>query len=166
MVAFCVDCELCLCKICHAYHHKKHKTHEILPLDKISQPRFCPEHPNYTIEHYCKTCDKFSCLYCAMTYHKGDHDNDIIEKMAYKHRKLLCDTIAPVEEMIENLSKAEDGINQTQEKIKEQASEIDQEINKCYDGQLQKLNEHHKQLKKQLSTECSIVERKGTKKTT
>ena len=159
VVAFCVDCELCLCKICHAYHHKKHKTHEILPLDKISQPRFCPEHPNYTIEHYCKTCDKFSCLYCAMTYHKGDHDNDIIEKMAYKHRKLLCDAIAPVEEMIENLSKAEDGINQTQEKIEEQASEIDQEIDKCYDGQLQKLNEHHKQLKKQLQNAVSWKEK-------
>ena len=151
VVAFCVDCELCLCKICNDHHHKKHKTHKILSLDKASLISFCPEHPKYTIEHYCKTCEKFSCLFCAITYHTGgDHDNDIIEKMAYKHRKLLCDTIAPVEEMIESLSKAEDGINQTQEKIKRLANEIDREIDKCYYEQLQKLNEHHKQLKKRL----------------
>ena len=88
-----------------------------------------------------------------MSQHVGDdHDDDVIEKMAYKHRKVLCEIIAPVEEMSKHQSEAKDDIVSTQEKIKEQASEIDQEIDKCYVEQLQKLNEHHKQLKKQLRT--------------
>ena len=159
VVALCVDCELNLCKVCYDYHSKKHERHDIMVLDRIAQPRYCTEHPGYKIEHYCKTCDKFSCLYCAMSHHVGDdHDNDIIEKMAYKHRKLLCEIIAPVEEMSENLSKAEANIVSTQKKIKEQASEIDQEIDKCYIKQLKELNEHHKQLKKQLRDSISQKE--------
>ena len=58
--------------------------------------------------------------------------------------------ITLVDEMIENLSTAEANIVNTQEKIKEQANEIDQEIDKCYYEQLQELNKHHKQLKEQL----------------
>ena len=159
VVAFCVDCELYLCKVCYDYHSKKHERHDVMLLDSITQPGYCPEHPNYKIEHYCKTCDKFSCLYCAMSHHVGDdHDNDIIEKMAYKHRKLLCETIAPVEEMSENLSKAEANIVSTQEKIKEQASEIEQQIEQCYEEHLLKLNEHHKELKQQLHKAVSRKE--------
>ena len=151
VVAFCVNCSLCLCNDCNMAHSKQNKTHDIVLLDKTSQPSFCPEHPKYTIEHYCKTCDKFSCLFCAMSHHVGDdHDNDVIEKMAYKHRKLLLKIIAPLDEMIENLSKAEANIVSTQEKIKEQANEIDQEIDKCYYEQLKELNKRHKQLKEEL----------------
>ena len=152
VVAFCTECTLCLCKDCNKVHQKKNKEHDVISLDKMPQPSSCSEHPGYMIEHYCKTCDKFSCLYCAMSHHVGDdHDNDIIEKMAYKDRKLLCKIIAPVEEMSENLSKAEANIVSTQEKIKEQASEIDQEIDKSYAVQLEKLKEHHEQLKQQLN---------------
>ena len=116
VVALCVDCELYLCQDCNKPHGKKNKTHDILSLDKTQEPSFCPEHPNYTTEHYCKTCEKFSCLCCAMTHHTGDnHDNDVIEKMAYKHRKLLCEIIAPVEEMSKNLSKVEASIVSTRE---------------------------------------------------
>ena len=67
--------------------------------------------------------------------------------------------ITPVEEMSKNLSKAEANIVSTQEKIKEQASEIDQEIDKCYVEQLQELNKHHKQLKKQLQDAVSEKEK-------
>ena len=152
VVALCADCTLCLCKDCNKVHQKKNKEHDMISLDKMPQPSSCSEHPGYKIEHYCKTCDKFSCLYCAMSHHVGeDHDNDIIEKMAYKHRKLLCEIIAPVEEMSDNLSKAEANIVSTQEKIKEQASDIDREIDKSYAVQLEILKEHHEQLKQQLN---------------
>ena len=80
----------------------------------------------------------------------AEHTRELVEKMASKHRGVLAEIIAPVEEMSENLSKAEANIVSTQEKIKEQASEIDQEIDKQHYEQLQKLNEDHKQLKQQL----------------
>ena len=69
---------------------------------------------------------------------------------ASEHRNVLRKIIAPVEEMSKNLSKAEANIVSTQEKIKEQANEIDQELDKRYYEQLQELNEHHRQLKKQV----------------
>ena len=117
VVALCVDCRLCLCKDCHNAHSKQNKRHDLISV--APQPRSCPEHPKYTIEHYCRTCDKFSCLYCVMSRHVGDdHDDDVIEKMAYKHRKFLCEIIAPVEEMSKHQYKAKDDIVSTQEKTK------------------------------------------------
>ena len=76
----------------------------------------------------------------------------------HEHRNMLMKIITPVEEMSENLSKAEANIISAQEKIKEQASEIDQEIDKCYDEQLQELNKHNQHLKKQLHNAVSQKE--------
>ena len=159
VVALCVECELYLCKVCHDYHIKKHRTHDVLSLDSIRKEGtvghptgkilYCPEHQKNELDYYCKTCDKIVCLYCTVKDHVG-HTHDIVEKTASEHRNMLMKIIAPVEEMSENLSKAEANIVSTQEKIKEQASEIDQQIDKCYVEQLKELNEHHKQLKKQL----------------
>ena len=101
--------------------------------------------------------DKMICLYCTVKDHIG-HTHDIVERAASEHRNMLMKIIAPVEEMSENLSKAEANIVSTQQKVKEQASEIDQQIDKCYVEQLQKLNKHHKQLKKQLREAVSQKE--------
>ena len=71
----------------------------------------------------------------------------------------MAEITAPVEQMSKMLSKAEASIVSTQEKIKGQANEIDQEIDKCYDEQLQKLNEQHKQLKRQLHDAVSLKQK-------
>ena len=161
VVALCVesDCELYLCQDCYKSHSKKYKTHDIVLLSTTSkdgptvQPAgkvlYCPEHQKNELDYYCKTCDKIVCLYCTVKDHVG-HTHDIVEKTASEHRNMLMKIIAPVEEMSENLSKAEDNIVNTQEKIKERASEIDQDIDKCYVEQLNQLNKHHRELKKQL----------------
>ena len=52
-----------------------------------------------------------------MKDHVG-HTYDIVEKTASEHRNVLMKIIAPVEEMSENLSKAEANIVSTQAKIK------------------------------------------------
>ena len=167
VVALCVECELCPCQDCNKVHSKKNKTHDIVLLSSTSKDGtaghstvkilYCPEHQKNELDYYCKTCDKIVCLYCTVKDHVG-HTHDIVEKTASEHRNMLMKIIAPVEEMSENLSKAETNIVSTQEKIKEQASEIDQEIDKCYVEQLQELNKHHKQLKKQLRDAVSQKE--------
>ena len=168
VVALCVDCELYLCKVCHEYHKKKNKIHDIVSLRLLTgekgagQPTrkvlYCPNHQKNELDYYCKTCDKIVCLYCTVKDHVG-HTHDIVEKTASEHRNVLRKIITPVDEMIENLSKAEANIVSTQEKIKEQANGIGQQIDKCYVEQLQKLNEHHKQLKKQLHDAVSEKEK-------
>ena len=159
VVALCVDCELYLCKVCHEYHKKKNRDHDTVtvPAGEALLINFCSEHNNAVteMEYYCEKCDKFTCLHCSSV----GHAHNIIEKMACKHRNMLMKIFTPIEEMSKNLSKAEANIVSTQEKIKEQASEIDQEIDKCYVEQLQELNKHHKQLKEQLH---DAVSRKKT----
>ena len=153
VVALCVDCELYLCQDCNKYHSKKNSQHNIVPLGDVPSVAdrilYCPNHQKNELDYYCKTCDKIVCLYCTVKDHVG-HSHDIVEKTASEHRNVLMKIITPVEEMSKNLSKAEANIVSTQEKIKEQASEIDQEIDKCYVEQLQELNKHHKQLKERL----------------
>ena len=167
VVALCVDCELYMCQDCNKYHSKKNTEHDIVPLDATSQATekvlYCPEHRKNELDYYCETCDKLLCIYCATKKEHAEHTHELVEKMASKHRGVLAEMIAPVEEMSENLSKAEADIVRTQEKIKEQASEIDQQIDKCYIEQLQKLNEHHKQLKEQLHNAASRKEDALTK---
>ena len=168
VVALCVDCELYLCQDCNKPHSKKNKTHDIVSLRLVTgeegagQPTrkvlYCPNHQKNELDYYCKTCDKIVCLYCTVKDHVG-HTHDIVEKTASEHRNVLRKIITPVDEMIENLSKAEANIVNTQEKIKEQASKIGQQIDKCYVEQLQKLNEHHKQLKDQLHEAVSEKEK-------
>ena len=164
VVALCVDCELYLCKVCHEYHKKENWDHNILSLgDATDQPKekvlYCPEHKKNELDYYCETCDKLLCIYCATKKEHAEHTHELLNKMAAKHRGVLADVIAPVEEMSKNLSKAEANIVSTQEKIKEQANEIDHEIDKCYYEQLQELNKHHKQLKKQLNEAASEKEK-------
>ena len=168
VVALCVDCELYLCQDCNKAHTKKNKTHDIVSLRIVTGEEaaghptrkvlYCPNHQKNELDYYCKTCDKIVCLYCTVKDHVG-HTHDIVEKTASEHRNVLRKIITPVDEMIENLSKAETSIVSTQEKIKEQANEIDQEIDKCYYEQLQELNKHHKQLKKQLHHAVSEKEK-------
>ena len=162
VVALCVDCELYLCKVCHEYHSNKSSEHNIVSLGDVSSAPvqkvlYCPEHPKNELDYYCKTCDKIVCLYCTVRDHVG-HTHDIVEKTASEHRNMLRKIITPVDDMIGNLSKAEANIVSTQEKIKEQANEIDQEIDKCYVKQLKGLNECHKQLKEQLHNAVSRKE--------
>ena len=149
-VAFCINCTQCLCKICYNYHSNKKKQHSIVLLGEESFFKFCPLHPEEReCKFYCETCDQFACLYCMKTNHEG-HTHDTTDKMAFKHRLMLTKMITPAEEIIENLSKVETNILSAQEKMKEQASEIDQEIDKSYHKQLQELNKHHRDLKEQL----------------
>ena len=161
VVALCVDCELYLCQDCNKYHSKKNSQHNIVPLGDASSEKvlYCPGHRKNELDYYCETCDKLLCIYCATKKEHAEHTHELLNKMAAKHRGMVAEIIAPVEEMSKNLSKAEANIVSTQEKIKEQASELDQEIDKCYIEQLQELNERHKQLKKQLHDAVSEKEK-------
>ena len=165
LVALCVCCKSYLCQNCHTTHSKAHK---ILSLNSIAKEKaaghlagnivYCPEHQTKELEYYCQTCDRLVCLNCTMKDHVG-HKFEIAKKSASECRSVLMKFTTPLAEMGKILSKAEANIITTQEKIKEQASEIDQKIDKSYEEQLQKLNEHHKQLKKELRDAASHKER-------
>jgi len=165
VVALCVNCESYLCQDCQMSHSKKNKAHNIVPLCSIikdgttiqftaDQALNCQKHRGNKLDYYCETCDEIVCLYCTAKDHVG-HTYDSVQKTASEHRIILLEITAPVEGINNNLSEAEDDIICMQEKVKEQAIEIDQQIDKCYGEQIEKLNEQCKQLKKQLQDAVS-----------
>ena len=57
------------------------------------------------------------CMYCTVKEHNG-HNHDTVKKMATKHRNELKVVIAPVDEMIRDLSEAHDNIDKMKKKIR------------------------------------------------
>ena len=171
VVALCINCTLCLCEDCNKCHRKKNKTHDVLQLNEACLPMitgaagvqpkekvpYCTKHPKNELEYYCQNCQNLICLSCSVKEHV-EHTHDTVVISANKHRNELTKMNAPVDEMNENLSKAEETIITMKDKIQKQVTEVDEMIDKCYTEQLTKLNEHHQQLKKQLQDELSQKE--------
>ena len=123
----------------------------------------------------CIDCELYLCNVCHGYHSNKFNEHNIVDAPSHGlvdraaasvHRNVLMKKITPVEEMSKNLSKAKGDIIGTEQKVKEQASEIDQEIEKCYFEQLQELKEHHKQLKKQVhdavSQKVEVLKKKLT----
>ena len=70
-----------------------------------------------------------------MKDHVG-HRFYLVEKAASECRNMLTKTTAPLVEISKSLSIGESNIFSTHEKIKEQTSETNQEIDKSYEEQL------------------------------
>ena len=158
VVSYCPDCSLFLCQVCNEAHKrgKSSRSHGIVSLTDLrsnkdvllqSKVPMCKEH-DYELKHYCETCEELVCLYCTMKEHR-DHNHDIVKKMADKHRSELCKATAPVEEMIESLSNAQDNIDKMKKKIRQRYNEVDKKIEQQYDVLIHKLLEQKEQLKQQ-----------------
>ena len=151
VVVLCTSCIQCLCKVCHEHHRgtgEENNEHDIIPLDKTS---FCLEH-NKSFEFYCEKCDKFACSKCKVKHSSGDNHNlGIIEQMASKHRNILTDVAAPIDEISKALSETETKLIRAQKRLEEQFTEIDQSIDNQYEIQLKNMKERHDHLKKELT---------------
>jgi len=152
VVALCINCEQCLCEVCNMYHSKKNSAHNVILLHANSQQKtfYCPEHPNNELDYYCETCDKIVCLYCTVKDHAA-HKHDTLEVIATNHQNDLTKIISSVEEMSILLSNAEQDVFAMKENVVKQVKEVGEIIDKCYVDHLTKLNEQHRQLKKQLN---------------
>jgi len=154
VVALCTTSAQYLCGLCKSYHLRK--KHDIVPVQPMEKALYCPLHKK-ELDHYCETCDKVICHYCVTKDHVG-HTFDTVESTASKHRDELTKLIAPVDEMITNLTKSKREIVFMKGKIDNQASEIEKMIDECLADQVAKLNQQHQQLKKQLLGELSQKE--------
>ena len=160
-VAFCPDCNLCLCHLCNGHHKRSIKSHghgtvaltELRSKKNVtirlkSKPLMCRKH-DLELLFYCETCDELVCMCCAMKDHIG-HNHDTVKNMVGKHKEELKKITAPVEEMIRGLSDTHDNIEKMKKKIRQQGDEVNEKINQCYSEVIQKLIEQKKQLKQQV----------------
>ena len=158
----CLDCSAFLCSRCFDNHKysKEYQNHNTMPLKLQSEKvvRKCQEHELELI-FYCETCDQLVCQYCIVRYHIK-HDHDIVKKMATKHRKELDKIMEPVEKMIEGLSVAHREVSNMRDKIRAQADDIDEEIDKYYE----ELHRRLQQQRDKLTKELHEVSRKKKKK--
>ena len=150
VMALCITCTERLCEFCNDYHIRKE--HKVIAVGPVEKTLFCPLHSSKKLDHYCKTCEDFICYYCVINEHK-QHKYNTMEASARDLRSELTEITAPVDEMIISLNKAKRVIGAMKDEIENQVKKIENMIDKCYTEQLAKLNECHKQLKKQLQGE-------------
>jgi len=161
VVGYCPDCNLFFCHICNESHkrNKRSRGHGIVPLAELKsnkdisiQPKpkipLCKEH-EYELKHYCESCDELVCLYCTMKEHNG-HNHDTVKKVADKHRKVLKEITAPVDEMIKGLDETHGNIDDARKKIRKHGEDLNKEIDQHYDRVMKQLMEQRDDLKQQV----------------
>jgi len=107
----------------------------------------CTEH-DYELKHYCETCEELVCLYCTLKTH-STHNHDTIKKMASKHRHHMKEVTAPLDKMINNISEAQDNIENVKRSISEQGEEGEKKIDQHYNELIEELMEQKEKMKKQ-----------------
>ena len=150
VVSFCPECNSFLCHACNDHHkrNKRYRGHTVVPLTELKSNKdapiqaklkipLCKEHDEQ-LKYYCETCDELVCMYCTVKKHNGHH-HDSVKQMATKHRTELKKIINPVEVMINNLSIANDSIENVKNKIRKRGEEVNKSIDQYYDEQLHKL---------------------------
>ena len=170
VVTYCPECNMFFCQICNESHKrsKRFRGHGIVPLTELRsnkdvtiQPKakapICKEH-DIELLFYCETCEQLICMYCTVKEHNG-HNHNTVKKMATKHRSKLNEVIAPVDEMIKDLSVAHNNIDKMMKNIRQQGEEVDKKIDQHYNELVQKLMKQKEQLKQQAHDAVSQKEK-------
>ena len=159
VVVFCTDCKLFLCHYCKESHKysKSHCSHDLISLTELrsnkdliqSKSKFptCQEH-DIELEYYCETCEKLVCVQC--TGEHEDHKYDVVKKFAYKHQNELKEVTAPIEVIIQDLSKLNDSIEGVRTAMRQKGDEISEEVDLYYDEVIEKLLEQKAEIKQQV----------------
>ena len=170
-VVFCTDCKLFLCHFCKESHKysKSHCSHNLISLTELrsnkdliqSKSKFptCQEH-DLELEYYCETCEKLVCVQCSGE-HEG-HKYDVVKKVAGKYQNELEEITAPIETMIESLSKTCDAIGKRKTAVRQQSDEISEEIDLYYEKLFNKLLKQKEQVKQQVRHTVSQKEKAMT----
>ena len=146
VVAVCINCTLCLCRVCSQYHNKKDHDTVQMPQPGISDSPLlltCKEHDG-ELNHYCETCEKFVCICCSLTSH-ANHCCGEMEEMVAKQKNEIRSTSSKIDKMMDEFLETHDNIDQV---IKRRSDEIEK-IDQQYDKLFKKLEAQKQQAKQQ-----------------
>ena len=90
VVAICMDCDILLCKTCMEKHNAIAEDHEVRRRVMINRSHLelCSQHPEQTLDYYCRDCKHTVCIICRMIVaHKGHS----VEKTQYMTRRIRGD---------------------------------------------------------------------------
>ena len=166
-VAYCTDCRLFLCCYCRESHKysKSHCSHNLISLIEMrsnkdfiqSKSEFptCQEH-DLELEYYCESCEKLVCVQC--TGEHEDHKYDVVKKVADKYHNDLKEMTAPIEVIIEDLSKLYDSSEGVKTAIRQQGDKIEENIDLWYDEVIQNLLKQKEEIKQKVRNTVSQKE--------
>ena len=131
----CLDCAKLLCVQCVQLHRKTKVTsgHSIFDVETEKDIE-CKEHRDEAVRFYCEPCDTCICVLCTFNEHR-DHDitqfADAVGKYKDNIRRLLdaCQTkISKFDAQIDGLTRCEETIRTSEQRIRDAAIEFIQEI--------------------------------------
>ena len=145
-VAFCIDCDEFLCKICKDRHPKRGKTADHIVItagERLSktnegnttskfpqQNMSCPLHKGYSLEVYCKKCEKLICKNC-MDFKHYEHRKEcnLLEEVAKQEMESLRSSLGNCNGAVASLDKAIAQCKQTMQKVETRKTAVDTAIN-------------------------------------
>ena len=131
----CLDCAKLLCKGCVDLHKetKVTKGHSIFDVE-IEKDIECKEHADEVVRFYCEPCENCICVLCTFNEHK-DHEISQFGEAVQKYKGNIqerlesCKTkVAKFDSQIDQLTKAEEVIKATEQKIHETAIQFISDI--------------------------------------
>ena len=154
--SYCRECQIYICSKCEIIHSELCQKHQTFALDKIKEELFtgfCPEEKhNIELEFFCKTHNILCCAAClckiknkGMGQHK-DCNVCNIEEIKKEKMDTLYRNIKKLKEFSGNLQELIDNLKKNFEKINEKKETLKLEIQKIFTKLRNELNEREDEL--------------------
>ena len=135
-----------------AFHVNRLKDlHRTMKYSVTSTPTTCLTHKHQELAIFCETCENILCRDCVTDYHK-EHQYDLIQNVAKKHRKALLEMLEPRLTQHRSLSQAIVKFDKTKSEISRKQYLLSREIDTAIDGAVQKLKEQRRRLHTKLTS--------------
>ena len=135
--AFCRQCDKFACKNCvhlHSVMKAVFEGHEIVPIDqlqKIKAEELVPKNPapkkchfhGELLKIFCFDCNKLICRDCTVKDHK-EHDIEFNNVAADNKKKELMDSLKPLREVEDSLSRALEEVCNTEREVEAQGDSV------------------------------------------
>ena len=135
--AFCRQCDKFACKNCvhiHSIMTAVFDGHKIVPIDqlqKIKAEELVPKNPKPSkcqvhgelLKIFCFDCNKLICRDCTVKDHR-DHDIEFNNVAADNKKKELMDSLKPLREVEDSLSRALEGVSHTEREVEAQGDSV------------------------------------------
>ena len=155
--AFCQQCDKFACKSCvhmHSVMKAAFDGHNIVSIDqllKIKAEELVPKNPAHSkcdvhgelLKIYCFDCNKLICRDCTVKVHR-DHDIEFNNVAADNKKKELMESLKPLREMEDSLSRALEEVSHTEHEVEAQGDSVANTIETSFE-ELHTILETHKQ---------------------
>ena len=135
--AFCQQCDKFACKNCvhmHSIMNAVFDGHKIVPIDqfqKIKAEELVPKNPKPSkcqvhgelLKIFCFDCNKLICRDCTVKDHR-DHDIEFNNVAADNKKKELMDSLKPLREVEDSLSRALEEVCNTEREVETQGDSV------------------------------------------